>query len=88
MSHRGRKRTAPIREELRKEAAARQEKYDQLTIEEKLAKLPEEPRAQKQRTKLLAQLERQNKPKKVVQEEDKQDKVKAKDRKSKESKGE
>jgi hypothetical protein len=86
MSHRGRKRTSVIREELRKEAQERQEAYNALSIEEKLAKLPPEPQAQKQRNKLLAQLENRDKPVEK-QEHPAKEKIKAKDRKSKESRG-
>lgn len=41
-------------------AEARQEHSDGLTIEQKLAKLPPEPACKKERTKLLARLEKRN----------------------------
>lgn len=41
----------------RKAAEERQAAYDKLTLEQKLAKLPPEPHAAKQRAKLLKQLE-------------------------------
>jgi len=92
MSSRGMPKTAAIREQLQREAAIRQAEYDQLTIEEKLIRLPPEPQAQRQRTKLLAQLEAKNaKPKKMVEERveenDEHKHLKAKERKSKEQKG-
>ena len=46
--------TAAIRAERRKSAEARQAEYDKLTLEQKLAKLPPEPHAAKQRAKLNA----------------------------------
>ena len=39
------------------EAQARQEVYNELTIEQKIKLLPSEPFSQKQRTKLMKQLE-------------------------------
>jgi hypothetical protein len=45
------------RAERKGQAEARQEAYDALSIEEKLRRLPPAPEANKQRTKLLAQLE-------------------------------
>jgi hypothetical protein len=41
-------------------AQARQEYSDSLTLEQKIAKLPPEPFAKKERAKLLARLEKQN----------------------------
>jgi len=38
----------------------RQKYYDGLTLEQKIAKLPPEPHAAKQRAKLMAQLEAKN----------------------------
>lgn len=49
--------TAAIRAERRKSAEARQAEYDKLTLEQKLAKLPPEPHAAKQRAKLTARLQ-------------------------------
>lgn len=49
---------------LRKEGAKeRQEAYDKLTLEEKIARLPAEPHAKKQRARLLSLLEKKNQPK-------------------------
>ena len=49
---------------LRKESAReRQEAYDKLTLEEKIARLPAEPHAAKQRARLQAALEKQKAPK-------------------------
>jgi hypothetical protein len=45
------------------EALARQEAYDKLTLEEKIARLPPEPHAKKQRARLLALLEKRSQPK-------------------------
>lgn len=44
-------------------AEVRQEFSDKLTLEEKLAKLPPEPHAKKQRARYLAQLAKKNAPK-------------------------
>lgn len=44
----------------KEEAKERQEAYDKLTLEEKLAKLPPEPGAAKQRARLLSLLEKKN----------------------------
>lgn len=44
------------------EAVARQEAYDKLTLDEKLAKLPPEPHAAKQRARLLALKDKKNQP--------------------------
>ena len=49
---------AAIRKE---DALKRQAAYDLLTLEEKIAKLPPEPHAKKQRARLLALLEKQSK---------------------------
>lgn len=49
--------TAAIRAERRKSAEARQAEYDKLTLEQKLAKLPPEPHAAKQRAKLTARIQ-------------------------------
>lgn len=52
------------KEQKRSEAEKRQQAYNDLSIEEKLAKLPEEPAADRQRQKLMLQLEnRDRKPK-------------------------
>ena len=42
------------------EAKERQEAYDKLSLEEKLAKLPPEPLCAKQRAKLLSKIEKRN----------------------------
>ncbi len=47
--------TASIRAGRRKAAEERQAAYDKLSLEEKLAKLPAEPKAAKVRAKLLGQ---------------------------------
>jgi hypothetical protein len=54
--------TKQIKARKRKEAEARQAEYDQLTIQQKLDKLPPEPHCQKQRAKLLALLKEPNVP--------------------------
>lgn len=51
--------TKQIREVRRQQAEARQAEYDQLTVQEKLARLPPEPHAARQRARLVAQLKRQ-----------------------------
>lgn len=56
MSHRGMPKTRVIRERLKKEAEQRQEEYNALTLEQKLAKLPASPAAARQRAKLEAML--------------------------------
>lgn len=92
MSSRGLPKTAIIRDRLQKEAEARQAEYDKLSIQEKLERLPPEPQAQRQRTKLLAQLEGKNaKPKKqienqIVEENIEHKHLKVKERKAKEQK--
>ncbi len=49
---------------LRKEGAQeRQEAYDKLSLEEKIARLPAEPHAAKQRARLTAALEKRSQPK-------------------------
>lgn len=58
MSHRGYTKTRQVMEFKRKNAQARQAEYDKLTVEQKLAKLPPEPHAAKQRAKLVAQLKK------------------------------
>lgn len=60
MSSRGLPVTKEIRARRRKEAEARQAEYDKLTLQQKLAALPPEPFAAKQRSKLLAKLEEVN----------------------------
>lgn len=55
MSHRGKKKTRSMLEQLRKEAGERQAEYDKLTLQQKLDRLPAEPHAAKQRARLLAQ---------------------------------
>jgi len=45
------------------EAVARQEAYDKLTLDEKIARLPPEPHAAKQRARLLALKDKKNQPK-------------------------
>lgn len=47
--------TKQIRASRRADAEKRQAEYDKLTLAEKLAKLPAEPQAARQRAKLLAQ---------------------------------
>jgi hypothetical protein len=47
----------------KEEAQQRQEAYDKLSIDEKLARLPEPPACAKQRAKLLAQKNGTSKPK-------------------------
>ncbi len=44
-------------------AEARQDVYNELTLEQKIAALPPEPHAKKQRARLLAALEKRNAPK-------------------------
>jgi len=52
-----------------KEAKERQDAYNLLTLEQKLAKLPPEPRCAKQRAKLLAKIDkRDRKPAPVVKQ--------------------
>jgi|SRR5580692_732728 hypothetical protein len=46
----------------REEAAARQAEYDQLSLEQKIARLPPEPFAAKQRLRLLKHLAKQSAP--------------------------
>lgn len=70
MSHRGMPKTKPIRQRLRKEAEERQAEYDQLTLEQKLAKLPATG-AVKQRARLEIQ---KNNP--AVQTEEKKPRAK------------
>ena len=64
MSHHGKHgypKTKQIRSELRKAAEELQAEYNKLSLEEKIARLPPEPGAQKQRKRLLALLEERNK---------------------------
>lgn len=52
---------------LRKEGVKeRQEAYAKLTLDEKIARLPPEPHAQKQRARLLALKDKKNQPKQEV----------------------
>jgi len=51
--HRGFPVTKQMRSERRKRAEEMQAEYDKLTLEQKLAKLPPEPGAKKQRARLL-----------------------------------
>lgn len=44
-------------------ALGRQDAYNELTLEQKIAALPPEPYSKKQRARLLALLEKQSKPK-------------------------
>lgn len=76
------------KDRLKNEANIRKENYDKLSIEEKIAKLPPEPHSQKQRTKLMAQLENKTKKLAPKQSEETEAPMKAKERKSKESRGE
>ena len=59
MSSRGMKITQTIRAERRAKAEARQAEYDKLSLEEKIARLPKDG-ANKQRARLLNQLENKN----------------------------
>ena len=47
----------------REEATQRQTEYDKLSLQQKLDRLPPEPLCKKQRTRLLALIEKQNQPK-------------------------
>lgn len=49
----------------REEATQRQTEYDKLSLQQKLDRLPPEPLCAKQRTRLLALIEKQNQPKPV-----------------------
>lgn len=49
--------------ERKMQAEVRQEAYSELTLEQKIAALPPEPHAKKQRARLLAALEKRNAPK-------------------------
>jgi hypothetical protein len=49
-----------IAETRKKDSLQRQADYDLLPLEDKIARLPPEPGAKKQRTRLLALLEKQN----------------------------
>lgn len=49
-----------IAETRKKDSLQRQADYDLLSLEDKIARLPPEPAAKKQRTRLLALLEKQN----------------------------
>ena len=69
MSHRGHKNTAANRERKRKDAQARQSEYDSLTIQQKLDRLPPPPHADRQRQKLMAQLDQKHKPLTSIQGE-------------------
>lgn len=60
MSTRGMPKTRAVRQRLRKEAEQRQAEYDGLSVEQKLAKLPPAPSAQRQRARLEAQLNKSN----------------------------
>lgn len=74
----------------REEAAQRQAEYDKLTIKQKLAKLDEKlgpgQGAERQRARLMAQLEKQMNPQPVVEKEEaateEKPHVKAKDRRN------
>lgn len=50
-------------EDRKMRAEVRQEFYDKLSLEDKIARLPAEPEAKKQRARLLAALEKRNAPK-------------------------
>lgn len=58
MSSRKKPVTKLMRAERRKFAEERQEAYNKLTLEQKLAKLPPEPAASKQRKRLLGLMEK------------------------------
>ena len=60
----------------RASAEKRQEAYDKLTLDQKLAKLPPEPHAAKERAKLLRKLEASKKKVEPVQEQSEQTEVK------------
>lgn len=62
MSSRKKPVTKLMRAERRKFAEERQEAYNKLTLEQKLAKLPPEPAAAKQRARLLALKEKATTP--------------------------
>ena len=62
MSHRGMPKVKSIREGLRKAANERKVEYDKLTTQQKLDKLPE-GHCERQRARLLKQLEEEKKPK-------------------------
>lgn len=89
MSSRGMPVTASIRAGRRAAAEDRQKEYDKLTIQQKLDKLPPEPRAAKQRKKLLVLLNKPAAPA-VVKETsapaESEIHLKAKDRRAKERK--
>lgn len=85
--------TRALREMRRKDAELRQAEYDKLTIDEKLAKLPPEPHAAKQRAKLLS-LKNGKKPTSLTQNDDavvadssQPKKLKAKERRAFQKKG-
>lgn len=64
----------PVTKEMRAQrkaaAEARQVEYDKLTIQQKLEKLPPEPKAARQRAKLLKQLEAEKKQSSVEDSND------------------
>jgi len=69
MSSRGMPVTQQMRQERRTRAEARQAEYDKLSLQEKLKRLPAEPAATKQRTRLISLLEKQNQPKAKPEEQ-------------------
>lgn len=58
--------TSRIREERRKRAEERQAEYDKLTLEQKIERLPPEPRAKRQRDRLMSELKKAQEVKEVV----------------------
>lgn len=58
MSHRGKKKTQSMLDQLRKEAQVRQMEYDKLSTQEKLDRLPPAPAAERQRKRLIDELSR------------------------------
>ncbi len=90
MSSRKMPKTQVVRARLRREAEERQVEYDKLTLQQKLDRLPPEPHAKRQRTRLLALLHPAKQNVVATVEEanevtsDKPKKLKAKERRAKE----
>lgn len=75
----------------REQAKERQAAYDQLSLQQKLDRLPPPPHCEKQRAKLLSQMSPGKKPASVTEETIEENDVgnlKAKDRRAAERKGE
>lgn len=85
MSTRGFPITAARRAERRVQAEKRQAEYDKLSLQEKLDRLPPEPAAQRQRTKLLDQVKKSEE--KVKQDEAAKSTVSEKKNKKENEKG-